>query len=59
MTHTNKPLRKALDALNTLIADGAEYPDAHAAVVTTHGLTEAQAAELAHLYDSQDAGGAA
>lgn len=52
MTHT---IRKALDALNQAIASGAEYPDAHAAICCQHGLSDNEAAELAHEYDSQEA----
>jgi hypothetical protein len=52
-------IRKALDALNDLIARGVEYPDAHCAVVTNHGLSDQEAADLAHAYDSQDERGAA
>lgn len=52
-------IRQALEALNQQIRDGFEYPDAHAFVVTTLGLTEEQAGELAQAYDTQDQRGAA
>jgi hypothetical protein len=47
-------LRQALDALNEQIAKGLEYPDAHTFVVTTFGLTDQEAADLAQAYDTQD-----
>ena len=47
-------LRQALDELNAKIREGVEYPDAHTFVVTTFGLTDEQAAELAQAYDGQD-----
>jgi hypothetical protein len=50
----NRLIHQALDALNQQIASGTEYPDAHAFVVTTYGLTDEQAGELAQAYDSQD-----
>lgn len=49
----NKLLRQALDALNEQIASGVEYPDAHSFVVTTLGLSDSEAGELAHAYDNQ------
>lgn len=55
----NRLIHQALDALNQQIANGVEYPDAHAFVVTTLGLTDEQAGELAQAYDTQDERGAA
>jgi hypothetical protein len=55
----NITISKALDELVRLIAGGAEYPDAHSAVVCSHGLSDHEAAELAHEYDKQDQRGAA
>lgn len=46
-------IRKALDELVRLIDAGAEYPDAHSAVVTSHGLTDRQATELTQAYDNE------
>lgn len=50
----NRLIHQALDALNEQIANGVEYLDAHAFVVTTLGLSEQQAGELDQAYDSKD-----
>lgn len=45
-------MQAALDYLNALIAQGWEYPDAHAKAATTHRV---DAAELQAEYDRQGA----
>ena len=45
---------RALEALNVLIKDGAEYPDAHAMVAASFHLTDREADQLQDAYDSQE-----
>ncbi len=45
-------MSKALVYLNALIAQGWEYPDAHAKAATTFAV---DSVELQHLYDQQHA----
>jgi len=44
---------QALDVLNRTVGSGVEYQDAHSFVASSFCLSEPEAAELAHLYESQ------
>lgn len=48
-------LRQALDELLAKVRDGMEYPDAHCFVVTSLGLSDDQAGDLAQAYDNHEA----
>jgi hypothetical protein len=43
----------ALRLLNGLVEQGMEYPDAHSFAVTSSKLSDAEAEQLAELYDTQ------